>query len=664
MTFLQPFILWGLPLLFIPVIIHLLNRLRHRPQPWAAMRFLRSANQRSISQAKLRQFLILLFRVLAVVALVFFLSRPMAGGWLGWMLSPAPEVIVLALDRSASMEAQAGDSGKSRRQQAIDLWADALAPFQQSRLVLLDSAAQIPQELPNLAALRQESFTGPTDSAADIAGLLLRAFTYLSDTRPGAAEIWIASDLQESNWLPNDAQWARVMAQFAALPQKVRFRLLTFEESPQNNISISLAEAVRRSRGGERSLDVAVDVQQTGEASGPLVLKWNLGRGASQREVNLSGQSLRWRNRFPLPSANEGGWGSIEIGADANAADNKLFFAFDAERAPTALIVTASGPNTARPLQLAASDLSKGPSDWAKLVSPQEFAGVALTNTALIVWHSSDMPGAAPGLLEDFASSGGSLVFLPEKPEGSAWTFAGSGFGPSVLAKTNELFTVAQWNELEGPFSKTDEGFAVPVGSLEVYQRAAISGSGAALASFAEGAPFLTRAAIGKGEAYFCATSPDPAWSALADGAVLVPMLQRLLAAGARRVNTASMIDCGEARAAEGWSRADEASPSDPRLRAGVYQTEGRFVAVNRPAAENDLARISSEAARQLFASVPFRLHEEKSSGADRLQGEIWRIFVSLMLAFLLLESFLLLPPSAGSIQARVPVRKPAEVPA
>ena len=70
MTFLQPSILWGLPLLLIPLIIHLVNRLRQKPQPCAAMRFLRSASQSSVSQAKLKQFLILLFRMLSIAALV------------------------------------------------------------------------------------------------------------------------------------------------------------------------------------------------------------------------------------------------------------------------------------------------------------------------------------------------------------------------------------------------------------------------------------------------------------------------------------------------------------------------------------------------------------------------------------------------------------------
>ena len=45
MTFLQPFILWGLPLILIPVIIHLLNRRRFKRVDWAAMDFLLEAQK-------------------------------------------------------------------------------------------------------------------------------------------------------------------------------------------------------------------------------------------------------------------------------------------------------------------------------------------------------------------------------------------------------------------------------------------------------------------------------------------------------------------------------------------------------------------------------------------------------------------------------------------
>jgi hypothetical protein len=78
----------GLAADLLPIIIHLLNRLRHRPKPWAAMRFLVSATRSSTSHTRCGSFLILLCRVLAVSMLVLFLARPLAGGWLGWALSP------------------------------------------------------------------------------------------------------------------------------------------------------------------------------------------------------------------------------------------------------------------------------------------------------------------------------------------------------------------------------------------------------------------------------------------------------------------------------------------------------------------------------------------------------------------------------------------------
>ena len=47
MIFFQKFILWGLPLVLLPVIIHLINRMRHKPKQWAAMQFLLAATRSS-----------------------------------------------------------------------------------------------------------------------------------------------------------------------------------------------------------------------------------------------------------------------------------------------------------------------------------------------------------------------------------------------------------------------------------------------------------------------------------------------------------------------------------------------------------------------------------------------------------------------------------------
>ncbi|MGA2556392.1 MAG: BatA domain-containing protein, partial [Verrucomicrobiota bacterium] len=206
MQFLQPILLWGLPLVLLPVIIHFLNRLRHRSHPWAAMRFLVAATRSSISNTKLRQLLILLFRMGMVAALCLTLARPLAGGWMGWAVSSAPDAIVILLDRSASMEIK--NAALSKREQAIRLLSQAAGQFEESsHLVLIDSASLLPAEAGRATNLMRLPATAPSDTAADLPAMLRAAFNWLLENHAGSAEIWIASDAQRSNWHPEDPRW-------------------------------------------------------------------------------------------------------------------------------------------------------------------------------------------------------------------------------------------------------------------------------------------------------------------------------------------------------------------------------------------------------------------------------------------------------------------------
>ena len=83
MSFLQPLLLAALPLVARPIVIHLINQRRYQTIRWAAMMFLLAANKMSRGPARLRQYLIMALRILAVAGLVFAASRPLTGGWLG-----------------------------------------------------------------------------------------------------------------------------------------------------------------------------------------------------------------------------------------------------------------------------------------------------------------------------------------------------------------------------------------------------------------------------------------------------------------------------------------------------------------------------------------------------------------------------------------------------
>ena len=110
MSFLQPMLLAALPLAALPIIIHLINQRRYQTIRWAAMMFLLAANRMSRGYARLRQWLIMVFRMAVIAGLVFAISRPLAGGWLGLAAGNRADTTIVVLDRSPSMQ-QAGASG-------------------------------------------------------------------------------------------------------------------------------------------------------------------------------------------------------------------------------------------------------------------------------------------------------------------------------------------------------------------------------------------------------------------------------------------------------------------------------------------------------------------------------------------------------------------------
>jgi hypothetical protein len=98
-----PLLWWGLPLVAAPIVIHLINLLRHRKVPWAAMEFLLASQKKYRTRVLLKQLLLLLLRVAAVLGIVLALAQPRWTSALGRMLGGAATTHVVLLDDSYSM---------------------------------------------------------------------------------------------------------------------------------------------------------------------------------------------------------------------------------------------------------------------------------------------------------------------------------------------------------------------------------------------------------------------------------------------------------------------------------------------------------------------------------------------------------------------------------
>ena len=60
--FVNPALLWGLLILAVPILIHLINLVRHRRVQWAAMEFLLASRRKNSAWIKLKELLLLLLR--------------------------------------------------------------------------------------------------------------------------------------------------------------------------------------------------------------------------------------------------------------------------------------------------------------------------------------------------------------------------------------------------------------------------------------------------------------------------------------------------------------------------------------------------------------------------------------------------------------------------
>lgn len=185
------------------------------------------------------------------------MSRPITGGWIGKAAGGASEVVLVVLDRSASMEGRAPDSQETKRQHAIALLTQAAKQSAGSRFVLIENVLRSPLEIADTATLASIQMASATDTAADIPAMLRTALDYLAKNKPGSAEVWIASDLQSSNWRPDAPEWQDIAARFAGLPQETQVRVLDLSSPGGTNLSIGLKAAdfrVRDAKTGKGSL--------------------------------------------------------------------------------------------------------------------------------------------------------------------------------------------------------------------------------------------------------------------------------------------------------------------------------------------------------------------------------------------------------------------------
>lgn len=655
MTFLAPMLLAALPLVALPIIIHLINQRRFQTIRWGAMMFLLAANRLSRGYARIRQWLIMAFRMLAIAGLIFAIARPLASGWLGLTAGGRADTTIILFDRSPSMAQSGAGTGGSKLETGRQQLARALKTLGSSRWVLIESTTNKPRDLESPDAIVNSPATGPTSAAADLPAMLQAAHGYIQANKPGRTEIWICSDMRENDWNADDGRWQTLRESFLEFPQGVRFHLLAYPQPAEGNVSVRVTNVRRVQTGEGAELLVSLRLAREGDSSGDttgtpvsIPVQFEIDGARSELTVEMDGPKYDLQDhRIPIEASHERGWGRVSIPADANPADNDFCFVFD-RSAPRLAIIVADDPQAARPLQLAAA-ISPGPGIEcsAEIVATDQLAAVEWDKVALLLWQAPLPDGDAARIVTAFVERGGQAVFFPPRAPGDA-EFIGAKWEAWVEAP--EAIPVESWRGDQDLLAHTQSGAALPVGQLEINRYCGLAGELTTVATLRGGKPLVARGTTSRGGVYFCATTPAGGDSSLAvNGVVLYVLVQRALSAGAAVLGNTRQFVAGETPEDDPatWQRitgAEEALSTEFPFHRGVYASGERLLAVNRAQAEDEAKVLADHRVAELFRGLDFSRVDDHAGSIGSLIQEIWRLFLFSMIVALIVEAGLCLP--------------------
>jgi hypothetical protein len=346
---------WGLPLVGLPVLIHLINMMRHRRVRWAAMEFLLVSQKRHRTWIILKQLLLLLLRMAAVAAVVGMVAQPLVRQRLGGVLGDTKTHHVVLLDDSFSMSDRWTDSSafdeakaliakiaaKAAQQethQALTLlrYSRATAQAEGVRYDLVQQAVdlQFPQRLDDLLRGLE-----PAESAAGPLGAL-EAVAQLPP--PGGDEdrlVYLVSDYRSRDWHSPTAV-RKLLERVAAT--KAELHLVNCVDEARSNLALTGLRPAPGTRAAGVPLPMEVSVHNFGTTPARDVSVLLAEDGQSRPAVEFgevpAGRTVARRFQVHFATAGEHQV-TARLPSDHVLADNGRFAVLDLPAAVPVLVV-------------------------------------------------------------------------------------------------------------------------------------------------------------------------------------------------------------------------------------------------------------------------------------------------------------------------------------
>lgn len=570
MQFLAPAALAGLAALSLPVIIHLLNKLRVREVRWAAMRFLQAAAKKNQRRVKMQDLILLILRCLVLALIVFAFARPtFEAVEKSNLVAGDPLTVMVLLDHSASMGASDGIETRFTAARAATLsFLEELPTGSAAGLLLVHDGYASPVSRPSrdLSLVRRSAELAKlTDRGTDFQPGVRAAVEALRNL-PGRREVHIFTDNQLVGWralepireflksapdikvvihtprAPETSAGNLAITDLkldtaipvAGQPLRVLAEITNFGDSPANGIRLTLAV-----NADAPSADAVVsELAPGGTRHVPLLVRLP-GSGFHTLTAALPADRLAFDNRRTI---------ALEI---APARD---VLVVESRRGPAAwqgtghFLATALAPVDE---EAAARHYLHVTRTTAAELDPSKLSGYAV----IFLAAAEPLPPVVVKSLADFVQAGGGLVVMPGDAT-PAGLFLDSPWPDLLPATINAPVESAQGTIEGGPYNHPlltlwNDPAAGNLAALRFPKTFSLEPLDlpevSTVLRLADNSPLVVERSVGKGRVVLFAAPPIPSWTNLPLHPAFVPLMHRLYAATARASSLKLNLGPGDA---------------------------------------------------------------------------------------------------------------------
>ncbi len=534
--FQQPHALWGLLALAIPILVHLFNLRPPRLVLFSQLAFVRAVNVVVVRRLKLKRYLLLALRLLAILAAVLAFAGPSCSPRPNGQAGPTQVVLVLDNSLSMTLPGRQGPALEAAKQAARG-WVKAAGSGTSFQVVGLGSSAQANGFFAPADALEQIDAVRPEARGKSLATLVAQVPRLFEGQASANRQVVVFSDFQPATVLADSLRQRP--------DSSVAHWLVPLGSASGSGVYLGAPTLTAPALDAGQPVEVALTVVAPGETPAdnlPLQLYLNGQVVASQRvSVPAGGETRVTLSYRPSQAGWQAGW--VELQGAGARFDSRRYLAFEVPARAKLLLVAAQPGQPYLPalLQTLERRFETTP------VAATRLPTLSLNDYQVIVL--SGVPRLGSGLVQrlaDWVIAGGGLVVFPGDgflPDEYNPLYARLGVGVWQPRQTLDPWVPVVAPDLEHPLF---EGvFGLPqsravfddptVGQLQPL-RPATGRVQATVLRLESGEAVLHEARVGRGVVYSFGVAPELGWTDLPIKSSFAPVVYRtlLLASGKR----------------------------------------------------------------------------------------------------------------------------------